>query len=537
MNRHTFWARIWVGLALASCGPVTGCAPEGSDFGEGEEAPAGAELRATIGAAGGVIEGLDGFRLEIPAGALAADTEIVVRPVVDATPLAQTAERVGPAFALSPEDLALAVPARVTVPVDAELRAAWDVPDTDCRVWQRTAEAWERREQTASTPESVTVEIERLSTLAAGVLRTSRTATCTTGGCVALERLDDRVCFGGTTMCMRRIGALPQAPLETASLTVDGGTVYYLFSRATNTFNIGTFSLDPIRAPGAYTELVASPTAPVGNIGRLAVGANGDVWASLAGVGNVRFRPTSAPARFDTGVVSSPAGVVIEDANRANVVRLNRLGLDTQALYTGITPTSSWEIVRLPSTDVLRARAIGTGTLTVTDPFQFFATRSGEGVFGTRRGASARSDVCGSAITVNADAAADASGRAFWIACSDGRVFVTYVNSTRSATSPSTIGSFALDTSTSTSDFHHAYATDPSRAELVVVGRNDLEGNGIVARAVPLTDAAPGTAEHARMLPRAIRYDASRNLLVLVTAGMGTPEVWTLTPQTDLVSF
>jgi hypothetical protein len=537
MNRHTFWTRIWVGLALASCGPMTGCAPGGSDFGDGEEAPAGAELRATIGAAGGVIEGLDGFRLEIPAGALVADTEIIVRPAVDATPLAQTAERVGPAFSLSPEDLALAVPARVTVPVDPELRAAWDVPDTDCRVWQRTAEAWERREQTASTPESVTVEIERLSTLAAGVLRTARTPTCATGRCVALERLSDRVCFEGTTMCMQRIGALTQAPLETASLTVDGGTVYYLFSRATNTFNVGTFSLDPFRAPGAYTELVASPTAPVGNIGRLAVGANGDVWASLTGVGNVRFRPTSAPARFDTGVVSSPAGVVIEDANRANVVRLNRLVLDTQALYTGITATSSWEIVRLPSTDVLRARAVGTETLAVSDPFQFFATRSGEGVFGTRRGAGARSDVCGSAITVNADAAANAaSGRSFWVACSDRRVFVTDINGTRSATSPSTIGSFALDSSTS-DFFHHAYATDPSRAELVVVGRNDLEGDTIVARAVPLTDAAPGTAEHARMLPRAIRYDASRNLLVLVTAGVDTPEVWTLTPQTELVSF
>jgi hypothetical protein len=521
-------------LALASCGPVTGCAPEGSDFGEGEEAPPGAELRATVGPAGAVVEGLEGFRLEIPAGALAADTEIVVRPTVDETPLAQTAERVGPAFSLEPVDLVLATPARVTVPVDPELRSAWDVPDSDCRVWQRTAEGWERREQTSSSPETVTVEIERLSTLAAGVLRTGRTATCTTGGCVALERADDRVCLAGTTLCMRRVGALPQAPLETASLTADGGTVYYLFSRATNTFNVGTFSLDPIRAPGSYTELAASPTAPVASVGRLHVGAGGDVWASLTGVGNVRFRPSSVAARFDTGVVSSPAGVVIEDANRASVVRLTRLALGTEAQFMGVTATSSWEIARLSSSDVLRARAVGTGSTTTSEPFQFLATRSGEGLFGVRRAASSRSDVCGSALTVNADVVADATGRSSWIACSDRRVFRTDVNGARSVTSPSNVGSFAVDSSPG----GHAYATDPSRAELVVIGRNSLDGDGgFVARAVPLTDAAPGTAEHTRMLPRAIRYDASRDELVLVTVGMGTPEVWTLTPQDLLITF
>lgn len=534
MKDNTFWARVWMGIAIASGAPLSGCAPEGDDFGAGEEAPPGAELRATVGPAGGVLEGLDGFRLEIPAGALAVEAEIVVRPTVDETPLAVTAERVGPAFSLTPTDLALAVPARVTVPVDAELRAAWDVPDTDCRVWQRTAEGWERREQSASSPETVTVEIDRLSTLAAGVLRASLPLTCTSGGCATLERADDRVCIAGTTMCMRRIGALPQAPLETASLTAEGGTVYYLFSAAANTFNVGTFSLDPIRAPGAYTALVASPTAPVSSVGRLHVGANGDVWASLTGVGNVRFRPSSTAARFDTGVVSSPAGVVIEEANRANVVRLTRLLQGSEAQYMGVTATASWEIARLPSTDVLRARALSTGTLSTSDPFQFLATGSGEGVFGVRRAASSRSDACGSSLTVNADGAVTASsGRSLWVACANRRIHRIDNGGSVSATSPSNVGSFALDPT----DFQIAYATDPSRAEIVVVGRADLASGDMVARAVPLTDAEPGTAEHARMLPRAIRYDASRGELVLITAGMGTPEVWTITPQRPLVSF
>jgi len=529
MQRHSFLVRLSLVLALTTCGPITGCAPEAADFGEGEEAPPGAEIRATLGPDGGVLEGLDGFRLVIPAGALAAETEIVVRPTVDPTPLAQTAERVGPAFALLPEDLVLAVPAEVTVPLDPELRSAWDVPDTDCRVWQRTAEAWERREQTASSPESVTVAIERLSTLAAGVLRAPRTPTCTTGSCGTIERLDDRTCFAGTTMCMERVGGLPHMPLDTASLSVDGGSVYYLFSRATNTFNVAAFSLDSFRAPVVYTELVAAPTAPVGNIGRLHVGAGGEVWASLTGVGNVRFRPTSVPARFDTGVVSSPAGVVIEEANRANVVRLNRLVLGTEALYTGITPTGSWDIARLSSADALRARAIGTGSTSLADPFQFFATRSGEGVFGTRRAASARTDVCGNALTVNADAGLSASGsRDFWVACSDRRVFL---NGILVGTSPSTIGSFALDRTEGV-----AYATDPSRAELVVFGLTSTE-SGYGVRTVALTDAAPDSPEYARMLPRAIRYDASRDEVVLITAGMGTPEVWTISPQDLFLNF
>lgn len=506
------------------------CASEGYDFGEGEEAPAGAELRATIGAEGGVLEGLEGFRLEIPAGALSADTEIVVSPTVDETPLAQTAERVGPTFSISPVDLALAVPAQLTLPIDAELRAAWEVADTDCRVWQRTAEGWERREQTASSAESVTVELDRLSTVAAGVLRTARTGICASG-CPALEIRDDRTCIAGTTMCMRRVGALAHTPLETASLTVDGGLVYYLHSRAKNTFNIGTFFLDGFRAPGTYTELVASPTASVSNVGRLHVGANGDVWASLTGIGNVRFRPTSPAARFDTGVVSSPAGVVIEDANRNNVVRLSRLGLGSTARYSALDATSSWEVATLPASDVLRARAIQTGSFTTNDPFQFFATGSGEGVFGVRRAASNRSDECGSALTVNADVVTDASGRNAWIACSDRRVIRTGSLGFQGATSPSHIGSFAVDSTSG----GHAYATDPSRAEIVVIGRVGLEGNQIGARAVSLTTAAPGTAEHTRMLPRAIRYDASRDELVLITVGTGTPEVWTVSTQDFLI--
>jgi hypothetical protein len=39
------------------------------------------------------------------------------------------------------------------------------------------------------------------------------------------------------------------------------------------------------------------------------------------------------------------------------------------------------------------------------------------------------------------------------------------------------------------------------------------------------------------MLPRAIRYDASRDEVVLITAGMGTPEVWTISPQDLFLNF
>jgi hypothetical protein len=133
-------------------------------------------LTATIGAAGGELVGTTGSALEgvdvvIPAGALAADTTITIRRADSGVALPSTAVGCGPQYEIEPAGLALAVPATVTLPVDASAVNAQDRFDDEVKVWvlNGNGQTWGQRVQTDSSAGSVTIQLDTLTAIEPGV--------------------------------------------------------------------------------------------------------------------------------------------------------------------------------------------------------------------------------------------------------------------------------------------------------------------------------------------------------------------------------
>ncbi|HMI84178.1 MAG TPA: hypothetical protein VK550_08790 [Polyangiaceae bacterium] len=145
-----------------------GAAPESAGGDEG--------LHATIGAQGGELVGvkgsaLEGVHLTIPQGALSSDTAISVRPVTNETPLPPTAVRIGPQFTLEPAGLALANAAKLSLPFDETRVTDQYRFDDEVKVWALKGDGngWTQRKQVDSTSTTVSVELDTLTTVAAGV--------------------------------------------------------------------------------------------------------------------------------------------------------------------------------------------------------------------------------------------------------------------------------------------------------------------------------------------------------------------------------
>jgi hypothetical protein len=147
-------------LLLAACG---GGAPVDGESLHAKIGPAGGELVGTAGSA------LEGVHIVIPAGALASETEITVRAAEAGAPLPQTAVRCGPEFALEPAGLTLAAPAVVTLPFDEDAVTAQDRFDDQVKVWAFDGTKWGQRLQTDSAAGQVTIALDSLQTVAAGV--------------------------------------------------------------------------------------------------------------------------------------------------------------------------------------------------------------------------------------------------------------------------------------------------------------------------------------------------------------------------------
>jgi hypothetical protein len=163
-------------LALGSVAFAAGCsgATSTASNSPATDGTTAEELSATIGPAGGELTGAKGSAFEgvhvvIPAGALAADTEIKITPATDGTPLPATAVRCGPMFSIAPAGLALAAPASVTLPFDESVIQANDRFDDEVKVWVRAGDHWTRSLQTDSAEGSVTFDLPALTNVAAGV--------------------------------------------------------------------------------------------------------------------------------------------------------------------------------------------------------------------------------------------------------------------------------------------------------------------------------------------------------------------------------
>jgi hypothetical protein len=151
--------------AFAACGGTgDGGAGVSSDVLHGTIGPAGGELVGQAGSA------LDGVHLVVPPGALAADTDISIRPVDSETALPSTAVRCGPEFTIEPRGLKLAMPAAITLPFDESAVTDQDRFDDQVKVWVLgDGNKWGQQLQTDSTSGTVTVPLAQLTTVAAGV--------------------------------------------------------------------------------------------------------------------------------------------------------------------------------------------------------------------------------------------------------------------------------------------------------------------------------------------------------------------------------
>jgi hypothetical protein len=149
-----------IGIAV-----MAGCVPANS----GDDS-----LRAVIDQKGGQLVGLpgtafEGVRLQIPPGALDGPTTITVSKPGETAPLPAAAVRCGPMFAVQPAGLVLKLPAALTLPFDeATVDDNYRFED-EVKVWAAQGSGWTQRLQTDNGAGTVTVELQALTTVAAGV--------------------------------------------------------------------------------------------------------------------------------------------------------------------------------------------------------------------------------------------------------------------------------------------------------------------------------------------------------------------------------
>jgi hypothetical protein len=131
-------------------------------------------LHGVIGAQGGELVGaqgsaLEGVHLVVPAGALAADTDISIVPAAANVALPTTAVRCGPEFTIEPVGLALTAAATLTLPFDEDAVTQNLRFDDEVKVWSLDGGAWGQVKQIDSSEGRVEIELSKLETYAAGV--------------------------------------------------------------------------------------------------------------------------------------------------------------------------------------------------------------------------------------------------------------------------------------------------------------------------------------------------------------------------------
>ncbi|MCB9666160.1 MAG: hypothetical protein H6732_18775, partial [Alphaproteobacteria bacterium] len=293
-------------------GLMAGCG-DGSEVVETPEILEGQVTAEGLRLEGAEGTGFGGVVVDVPADALPVGTTVRVRGVLEPTPLPATAEAIGPQIAVELGGLTPSTPISVQVPVDHGLRDAFpEVPDADCKVWSFDGSAWARVEPVGTTAHDVTIEITDEATVATGVVFVVSPNRCFT---CDLPRVDDG-CIDGDNVCLRRIddltGTVPSV-LEHA-VVVDGLHFHYLVSPSTNRLGVVDYALPLGGQTSKQTTSALFSASPVGTIQSrhpLTVDPDGKVWASVVGVGHLKFDGSRAPAFFTTGTTARPASVVI----------------------------------------------------------------------------------------------------------------------------------------------------------------------------------------------------------------------------------
>lgn len=517
-----------VALTLAMFASACGDDPAGE-----EESEATSFLAATIGPDGGELAGeeggpYDGVRVVVPPGALYDEVELRVAGDIDPTPLAATAERVGPQYVIEPVGTEFAVPIEVTVPFDPTLRNAWDIPDDECRVWYREGDGWARAEQTASTAGGVTVELSTATTFAAGVLTRTLSRECTVG-CTAPR---DAECRDGDQFCLERVGVQEAASFGNY-YSLEEGVLYWLHAPRKRRLQLAGF--DVRTGDESFSGELRDFSSGVAALGDVVEDAGGALWLTLTGVGNVKFDGTRTPVRFDVGRGETPLGVVY-DQETGDAVRLvaestfdfasgagvtSVLGLYESGRVTyqaELTGRSAREIIQEGAESTERKRFFHVGTdrffhhtfsRPPTDPPLQLQRRCGDGE-----------------IDLLQDVFVSQTGQgAAWICTSDtdGRTWLT-------AEGPHQEDRLLDGGKRGRAVFDSRGRIWLALLDEPVVMRFDLEREGSGIATIPLTDADSGSSEFDAMTPRSLHYMPETDQLVVVTRGSrGFPEIWTVT--------
>lgn len=505
-------------------------------------APEAAVLSALIGPDGGELVGDEdgpfaGVHVVVPAGALTYEVDLRIEGILDPTPLAETAERVGPQFALLPDDTLFNVPVQVTVPYDMELRGGWDIPDEECRVWFRDGDGWARAEQIASDEASVTVELDGATTFAAGVLRGTRTRGCRIG-CTSPSRTQppETDCRDGDTFCLEQIGS-EHEPSFMNYYSLTDGVLYWLTAPGRNQLALAGFDITQRR--GSLTATMNdAPSGGVVVAGEVSRDRDGGLWIGLRGFGNVRFNGQRIPSRFDTGSSVIPVGVGI-DANTGEAVRFRyrpvREGRGGRSLtllgqLSAVSNGFTVELGSVEGTSIINSveqigREVSGGA--PREPWVVVSNGWGTKALRIRQRPSARyspDERCGPDATLRTihQVALSDSGRGYATLCStsDGESWISgdseeNMPSVQLTDASSKFGRIAVDLGGNVWMI---------RLDEPVVVRITRDG-GITE--IPLTEAASDTAQFEAMTPRSIHYVHDSDDLVIVTRGArGAPEFW-----------
>ncbi len=291
--------------ALVVCSLIAACSPPPPV--DSEEVPASL-ITQEIGPEGGEIvapddSALAGVRLRVPKGALTAKVKISLDGTLEPTPLANTAEQVGPQIAIGPSDVVFASPAELTVPLEPAAVVRNEHAPEDCKVWYRTDGSWQRLERKAGTASSVTVDLPAAGVAAAGVISISKPLTCLTKP--ALCRFVPKGpsptgCHDPSGYCLQKLPQPTFAPLtNTPEFVIANRKLYYAHSPATGKISVARYDLETGTSVLLGTlnvgGFIATSRSPI------AIEADGSAWLGLREFGNVKFKEGALPLQFDRG--------------------------------------------------------------------------------------------------------------------------------------------------------------------------------------------------------------------------------------------
>ncbi|MCB9507481.1 MAG: hypothetical protein H6697_07415 [Myxococcales bacterium] len=514
-------------LLISACGSDEESVETYPDDGDGALTESEA-LTLVVGPEGGEISAsagslLDGVRVVVPPGALAAETTLTIHGTVDPTPLPETAAAVGLALVIEPEATEFAVPVRVTVPFEPNLRDVWETPDDECKVWFRDGEGWSRADAVDSDSSGVTVELDFATTFAAGVLTVPLSIGCRFN-CSPPDP-PSAECLDGDRFCLERLGDAHLAT-STTWYSYTQGQLFWQHTPASG--QIALASWDTVsRVPGPTSGSVQLGTTgpPVGDV---VVDRSGVRWLGFRHRANVRFEGTRPGQAFDSFAGST-------DPRAIGVAFDQSSALPARLRTTAVPPTSISPLSQQLSS-VIGTRAAGTsrvyGASAIDDHRQIGrALSQGVGAFpilawGAQTGVSfnrltpvsggfdVSPQTCAGAPLRQVLGAAASPGRFGWaMLClrQDNRGALIVNGATRATfeVNQTPRGVLAVDGN------GNAWLADAQRAQIV---RFAADGGATV---LSLTTAAESSPEYASMVPVSLHYDTGIDSLILVTRGAG----------------